>query len=296
MDDKNSFVVYTDIKEVVDELDNDQVATLFRTMLDYQITGKVPKLTGSLKYIFIPIRQQMDRNNEKWQRTKEVRAESGRRGGLKSGEIRTKQKQANEANASFGSSNEANEAKASNPSPNEANEANEAVTVTVTDTVTVNGTVTDTVSASVADETASFLIGYLNEKTGSSYAVEGWFADRIRELTETGYNINQFRTVIDKQCASWLNDEKMRVYLRPSTLFGDRFAEYLAAPISLAAEREQKKAEDRASLERVLSEKQQALSDLKESLVNADKSERRLLRENIAMLEDSIGVIERRLA
>ena len=296
MDDKNSFVVYTDIKEVVDELDDEQVAALFRAMLDYQITGKVPKLTGSLKYIFIPIRQQMDRNNEKWQKTKEVRAESGRRGGLKSAETRFKQKQANEANASFGSSNEANEAKASKPSTVEANEANEAVTVTVTDTVTVNGTVTDTVSASVADETASYLIGYLNEKTGSNYAVEGWFTDRVRELTESGYNINQFRTVIDKQCASWLNDEKMRAYLRPSTLFGDRFAEYLAAPISLAAEREQKKAEDRQTLERTLSEKRQALADLNEALLVADKTERRLLRENIAMLEDSIGVIERRLA
>ena len=296
MDDKNSFVVYTDIKEVVDELDNDQVATLFRTMLDYQITGKVPKLTGSLKYIFIPIRQQMDRNNEKWQRTKEVRAESGRRGGLKSAETRFKQKQANEANASFGSSNEANEAKASKPSTVEANEANEAVTVTVTDTVTVNGTVTDTVSASVADETASYLIGYLNEKTGSKYITDGTVKERVGSLLAAGYTLNQMRTVIDKKCAEWLGDPKMRQYLRPSTLFGEKFGEYLAAPIPLAAEREQKRAEDRATLERTLNEKRRALSDLNEALLVADKTERRLLRENIAMLEDSIGVIERRLA
>lgn len=122
---KGSFVVYTDIKEIIDDLDDKQVADLFRAMLDYQVTGKVPKLTGSLKYIFIPIRQQMDRDREKWDKTRASRSESGRKGGLKSAESRAKQNEANQANASFGSSGE-------------ANEANQAVTVT--GTVTVNGT------------------------------------------------------------------------------------------------------------------------------------------------------------
>lgn len=139
-DDKNSFVVYTDIKEIIDDLDDTQVAALFRGMVDYQVTGRVPKFKGSLKYIFIPIRQQMDRNNERWQHTKEVRAIAGSKGGQKSAEKRAKQKQANEANATFGSSVE-------------ANQANQAVTVTVTDTVTdtvtVNDTVTDNVTVTV---------------------------------------------------------------------------------------------------------------------------------------------------
>lgn len=131
-DDKNSFVVYTDIKEIIDDLDDAETAALFRGMVEYQITGKPPKFKGSLKYIFIPIRQQMDRNNEKWANIKQKRAESGRQGGLRSAESRAKQKQANQANATFGSRVE-------------ANQANQAVTVTVTDTVT--GTVTDTVNA-----------------------------------------------------------------------------------------------------------------------------------------------------
>ena len=104
------------------------------------------------------------------------------------------------------------------------------------------------------------------------------------------------RTVIDKKCAEWLNDEKMRGYLRPSTLFGDKFSEYLNAPIPLKAEREKKHADDRAALKKQLGEKQQALSDLRDSLKDADKTERRLLREQIAILEDSIGIIERRLS
>ena len=279
---KGSFVVYTDIKEIIDDLDDKQVADLFRAMLDYQVTGKVPKLTGSLKYIFIPIRQQMDRDREKWDKTRASRSESGRKGGLKSAESRAKQNEANQANASFGSSGE-------------ANEANQAVTVT--GTVTVNGDVTGNVSDSLPDAgLLSFdLIQYLNEKTGSDYKADKANAVRVQSLLDSGYTPLQLRTVIDKKVDEWMNDTKMRSYLRPSTLFGDKFGEYLAAPISVTAEKQKKASEDRATLERQLSEKRTALADMKASLKDATKEERRHLRENIAILEDSIGLIERRL-
>ena len=279
---KGSFVVYTDIKEIIDDLDDKQVADLFRAMLDYQVTGKVPKLTGSLKYIFIPIRQQMDRDREKWDKTRASRSESGRKGGLKSAESRAKQNEANQANASFGSSGE-------------ANEANQAVTVT--GTVTVNGDVTGNVSDSLPDAgLLSFdLIQYLNEKTGSDYKADKANAVRVQSLLDSGYTPLQLRTVIDKKVDEWYGDSKMRSYLRPSTLFGDKFGEYLAAPISVTAEKQQKANLERASLEDQLNEKRKALAYMKDSLKEATKEERRHLRENIAILEDSIGLIERRL-
>ena len=279
---KGSFVVYTDIKEIIDDLDDKQVADLFRAMLDYQVTGKVPKLTESLKYIFIPIRQQMDRDREKWDKTRASRSESGRKGGLKSAESRAKQNEANQANASFGSSGE-------------ANEANQAVTVT--GTVTVNGDVTGNVSDSLPDAglLSYDLIQYLNEKTGSDYKADKANAVRVQSLLDSGYSPDQLRTVVDKKCAEWFGDEKMRPYLRPSTLFGDKFGEYLAAPISITAEKQQKANLERASLEDQLNEKRKALAYMKDSLKDATKEERRHLRENIAILEDSIGLIERRL-
>ena len=42
-----------------------------------------------------------------------------------------------------------------------------------------------------------------------------------------GYTVEDFKTVIDKKFKSWGNDPKMSLYLRPSTLFGTRFGEYL---------------------------------------------------------------------
>ena len=131
-DDKKSFVVYHDIKAILDKLSDEQVGKLFRAMVNQSMGEIVPEFDDLvLDIAFTPIRQQMDRDAEKWDGIKEKRAEAGRKGGLKTAERRAK---ANQANATFAS--EANPSKT----------ANQAVTVngtvTVTDTDTVTGTTT----------------------------------------------------------------------------------------------------------------------------------------------------------
>ena len=64
--DQKGFVVYGDVQAVVDELDDEQAGKLFRAMLTYFATGKAPKFDGVLKYVWIPIKQQMDRDKEKY--------------------------------------------------------------------------------------------------------------------------------------------------------------------------------------------------------------------------------------
>ena len=66
--DQKGFIVYGDIKAVIDELPDDQVAKLFHGMVDYFVDGKEPKFTGILKFVFIPIKQQMDRDSEKYEK------------------------------------------------------------------------------------------------------------------------------------------------------------------------------------------------------------------------------------
>ena len=65
--DQKGFVVYGDIQAVVDELNDEQAGKLFRAMLAYFATGKAPKFDGVLKYVWIPIKQQMDRDKEKYE-------------------------------------------------------------------------------------------------------------------------------------------------------------------------------------------------------------------------------------
>ncbi len=72
------------------------------------------------------------------------------------------------------------------------------------------------------------IVEYLNNKIGAHYKPNG---KKIKELikarTNEGYTVKDFKTVIDKKFKSWGNDPKMSLYLRPSTLFGTRFGEYL---------------------------------------------------------------------
>ena len=64
--DQKGFVIYGDVQAVVDELNDEQAGKLFRAMLAYFATGKAPKFDGILKYVWIPIKQQMDRDKEKY--------------------------------------------------------------------------------------------------------------------------------------------------------------------------------------------------------------------------------------
>ena len=288
-DSKNSFVVYTDIKETLDGLTDDQVATLFRGMVDYQITGSVPEFDGVLKFAFIPIRQQMDRDNTKWERTKAARSESGRQGGLRSGAVRRAKAEA-----------EANEANASRFEANEANEANEAVNVNVNVNVNGNGNV----NGADAEALSSSLISHLNERTGGKYRPTDQLRDRIRELLEAGYTEEDMIGVIDAKVSEWKDDPKMRSYLRPRTLFGDKFEEYVSGPVPIEVEeerqREEKRAkllEDRKGIEAALSIISGSIQSIRESPggVKAHWERYRHLADEKAIAEQQIENINLRL-
>ena len=288
-DSKNSFVVYTDIKETLDGLTDDQVATLFRGMVDYQLTGSVPEFEGVLKFAFIPIRQQMDRDNTKWERTKAARTESGRQGGIRSGEVRRAKAQS-----------EANEASASQSKQNEANEANEAVNVNVNVNVNGNGNV----NGADAESLSSSLISYLNEKSGGKYKPTAAITDRIGELLAAGYTERDFYQVIDSKVAEWKDDPKMRSYLRPRTLFGDKFEEYVSGPVPVEVEQQQKKEETRAKLQEERSVTVDALDAINDSIkeirdgpggIKGAWTDYRALMDQKAIAEQKLETIDKRL-
>ena len=267
--DQKGFIVYGDTKALADELTDEQLGQLFRGMLSYFVEGKAPKFSGVLKFAFIPIKQQMDRDAIKYDKRCEK----------------------NRANANKRWQSDAN---AYNRMQSDAIDAN---TNTNKNTNTKTDTDTNTMSSETDAGLLSYdLIQYLNEKTGSDYKADKANAVRVQTLLDSGYTPLQLRTVIDKKVDEWYGDSKMRSYLRPSTLFGDKFGEYLAAPMSVAQERERDQKKKQSDLNRELDEKRKALADMKDSLKTADKTERRLLREQIAMLEDSIGLIEGRLS
>ncbi|MBQ8824927.1 MAG: conserved phage C-terminal domain-containing protein [Ruminococcus sp.] len=77
-------------------------------------------------------------------------------------------------------------------------------------------------------EQYSIIISYLNEKVGTNYKSNAKSTQKhINARLSEGYTVDDFKTVIDFKCSEWLNDKKMKQYLRPETLFGTKFESYL---------------------------------------------------------------------
>ena len=77
------------------------------------------------------------------------------------------------------------------------------------------------------------IIEYLNFKADTNYKISSKKTrDLIRARISEGFTIEDFKRVIDNKCEEWLNNNKMKVYLRPETLFGDKFESYLNQNIS----------------------------------------------------------------
>ena len=71
------------------------------------------------------------------------------------------------------------------------------------------------------------IINYLNEKASTSYKIstkntQSLINARVRE----GFTIEDFKKVIDSKSGEWLNTD-FEKYLRPATLFGGKFENYL---------------------------------------------------------------------
>ena len=73
----------------------------------------------------------------------------------------------------------------------------------------------------------SQVINYLNEKANSKYkATSKDNQKHIKARINEGYGFDDFKKVVDNMCSAWKNTE-FENYLRPSTLFGVKFENYL---------------------------------------------------------------------
>lgn len=72
------------------------------------------------------------------------------------------------------------------------------------------------------------IISYLNEKTGKNFkSGVAKNRDLIKARLKEGYSVEDFKKVIDIKVTEWLNDENMSKFLRPETLFSNKFEGYL---------------------------------------------------------------------
>ena len=74
------------------------------------------------------------------------------------------------------------------------------------------------------------IVDYLNEKAHTNYRSNSKTTVRhINARLKEGRTLSDFKQVIDNRCATWLGTD-MEQYLRPETLFGSKFENYLNSP------------------------------------------------------------------
>lgn len=72
------------------------------------------------------------------------------------------------------------------------------------------------------------IIQHLNNATGQHYKADNIKTKQlINTRLKEGYTLQDFFTVIDKKTRRWADNEKMRQYIRPETLFSNKFESYL---------------------------------------------------------------------
>ena len=216
---QKGFIVYGDMKAVVDELLDEDVGELFRGMLTYFVDGTEPEFSKEiLKFVFIPIKQQMNRDSSKY--------------------VKICEKNRENANKRWGNAVVCGRIRS---------DAVDANTNTNTNTNTNKDTDTNTESPEQSDNALS-LLSYLNSKTGSSYTDTEQTRELIEERLSEGYTVEDLKSVVDKKSAEWSCDGKMQACLRPSILFGDKFEEYLNAPEPIEIQEQKQAAEKVESL------------------------------------------------
>ena len=87
------------------------------------------------------------------------------------------------------------------------------------DNTSINNNILNSIYSSVID--------YLNKKANSKYkATSKDNQKHIKDRINEGYSFDDFKKVVDNMCSAWKNTE-FENYLRPSTLFGVKFENYL---------------------------------------------------------------------
>ena len=91
----------------------------------------------------------------------------------------------------------------------------------------INNNIEKNKEEKILNENIKCIIDYLNESIGSKYKYNNKTTIKlIKARFKDGYKLDDFYDVIDKKVKDWFNTE-MQKYLRPETLFGNKFENYL---------------------------------------------------------------------
>jgi len=78
---KKSFILYLDQLNILDDLEDDEAGKLFKTIAHFIHTGEDLPMDKIIKIAYLPIRQSLKRDLEKWRNQLQANRENGKLGG-----------------------------------------------------------------------------------------------------------------------------------------------------------------------------------------------------------------------
>ena len=202
---KNSFLVYHDYKYIFEDLSNEDLGLLFRAIFEYEINRTEPNFTGIMKMAFRMMKQNLDRDRDKYDKRCETSAENGKLGG--------RPKKPN---------SKPNENLKKPKKPDNDNDiVNENDNDIDTDAENVNGTSAD-LSVAEESETNADLFTFEDEEETSADLfnfVEG----------ALGRTLNSIEI---EQIGSWKDNDMTRYAVKESVLNGARGIRYIETVLS----------------------------------------------------------------
>jgi len=208
---KDNILINLDDYQAVRNFSNEDAGKLFHTICRYSLGEEIGDLEGKIQVAFNFFKNRLDKYRKKWEKTRKARIESGKLGGL-----------AKQANANFAKQNEQTLAN---------------LPVNVSDSVSVSVGVNDIKNsvnniknkASPSDAVITILED-LNKRTKSKKGFSPLAQSNqnlIKARMSEGFTVENFITVNEKKVKQWLHDPEMSKYLRPATLYGNKFDGYL---------------------------------------------------------------------
>lgn len=224
---KDNFLLKKSSIEVFESLSDEDAGKLIKGILRY-VNDKEMELTGYLRTVFIPIKQEIDSNEKKYEEICNMRKEIGKLGGAPKGNKNAKKEETTKNNQKQpkqpkGSKNNQNNLLRHNHI-HIHNQDNKELLIGYGEEEEKKKKTTDDTSR--LGEIAK-IIEYLNSKASTHYRTSNKSTqDKIIARLNEGYSLDDFIVVINNKCADWLGTE-MEKYLRPETLFGNKFEGYL---------------------------------------------------------------------
>lgn len=214
---KDNFLLNKSHQKIINELSDNDAGKLFKGIFNY-VNSHESGLDGLLNAVFIPIKEFIDSNEEKYQRICERNRKNGLEGGRPNGKPNETQINpvgyfGKNTHISYIHNNHLKDNRDSNRGMGEEEEKEENFKTTG--------------EVGMLMEIVEKILKHLNEKTGSKFKASNKYTqEKIITRLNEGYKLDDFIAVIDKKTSEWLGTE-FQVNLSPDVLFGRKFEKYV---------------------------------------------------------------------